>query len=85
VSVTVYVADGCPHCISLLKDLRRRRVTYVVVNLSAEPGRVAELAALTWERRLPVLVDHERCSVGFAGGSTAFADLGLAWPPDRAR
>jgi glutaredoxin len=85
VSVTVYVADGCPHCTALLEDLRRRRVGFVVVNLTVEPGRIAELAALTWERRLPVLVDHERCSVGFAGGSTPFADLGIVWPPGRAR
>jgi len=81
----VYVADGCPHCRSLQEDLRRRRVGFVVVNLTAQPDRVAELAALTWERRLPVLVDHERLSVGFGGGSTPFADLGIVWPPGRAR
>ena len=84
-SVTVYVADGCRHCTALLEDLRQRRVRFVLVNLTVEPERIAELAALTWERRLPVLVDHERCSVGFAGASTSFADLGLAWPPRRAR
>jgi glutaredoxin len=84
-SVTVYVADGCRHCEALLEDLRRRRVRFLVVDLTAEPGRVAELATLTWERRLPVLVDHERLSVGFAGGSTSFADLGIVWPPGRAR
>ena len=84
-SVIVYVADGCPHCRDLLEDLHRRHVGFVAVNLTLEPGRIAELAALTWERRLPVLVDHERCSVGFAGASTSFADLGLVWPPRRAR
>jgi glutaredoxin len=84
-SVTVYVADGCVHCRALIEDLRRRRVSFTVVNLSAEPGRLAELAALTWERRVPLLVDHERCSVGFAGGSTPLQDLGLTWPPARAR
>jgi glutaredoxin len=81
--ITAYVADGCPHCAALLEDLERRRVTFVAVNLSREPKRIAELAALTWERRLPVLVDHERCSVGFSGRSSSFADLGLAWPPPR--
>jgi glutaredoxin len=85
VSVTVYVADGCRHCGALVEDLRRRHVSFLLVNLTVEPGRIAELAVLTWERRLPVLVDHERCSVGFAGGSTAFADLGLARPPHRDR
>ena len=84
-SVTVYVADCCPYCRALVEDLERRHVSYFSVNLTREPERIAELAALTWERRLPVLVDHERCSVGFAGASTSFADLGLAWPPRRGR
>ncbi len=83
-TTTVYVAEGCGHCARLLEDLRRRRVACVVVNLTREPGRVAEVAALTWERRVPVVVDHERCSIGFAGGSSSFAEVGIAWPrPER--
>jgi glutaredoxin len=85
VSVTVYVADGCFHSATLLEDLRRRHVAFTVVNLTVEPGRIAELVSLTWERRLPVIVDHERCSVGFGGQSTAFSDLGIVWPPARGR
>jgi glutaredoxin len=81
VTLTVFVADGCPHCASLLTDLRRRNVPFHCVNLSREPQRVAEVAALTWERRVPVVVDHERCSVGFSGGSTPFEELGIAAPP----
>ncbi len=82
-SVTVFVADGCPHCAALLADLRRRRVSCEVVDLSREPSRLAELAALTWERRLPVTADHERCSIGFAGRSSSWAELGLSPPPRR--
>jgi glutaredoxin len=85
VSVTVYVADGCPHSARLLEDLRRRRVAFVVVDLTREPERVGEVAALTWERRLPVLVDHERFAIGFEGGSSSFADVGLVWPLRPAR
>jgi glutaredoxin len=85
VSVTVYVADGCLYSAALLEDLQRRHVAFTVVNLTQEPGRVAELVTLTWERRLPVVVDHERCSVGFGGRSTAFSDLGIVWPPGRGR
>ncbi len=75
------MADGCPYCEELLADLARRRVAAAVVNLSAEPGRVADLAAVTWERRVPVTVDHERCSVGFRGRSTALAALGIREEP----
>ncbi len=73
-TLVVYVADGCPHCRDLLADLARRRVAATVVNLSAAPERVVELAAFTWERRVPVTVDHERCSVGFRGRSTPLSD-----------
>jgi len=85
VTVMVYVADGCPHSAALLEDLRRRHVAFTAVNLTVEPGRIAELVTLTWERRLPVLVDHERCSVGFNGSSTAFADVGIVSPRGRGR
>ncbi len=75
--ITVYVADGCPHCAGLLADLKRRRVAFALVNLTREPARAAELAAATRERRLPAVVDHERCSIGFAGASSSLAELGL--------
>ncbi len=78
--MTVYVAEGCEHCARLLEDLQRRHVRFVAVNVTREPERIAEVRALTWERRLPVIVDHERCSVGFAGGSSSFAELGIVWP-----
>jgi glutaredoxin len=81
VSIRVYSADGCPHCARLLADLARRRVPFEEVNLSRAPERLAEIVALTWERRLPVVVDHERCSIGFEGSSSSFAELGLSWPP----
>lgn len=75
--ITVYVADGCPHCRALLADLARRRVPCITVNLSLEPARIEEITSLTWERRLPVVVDHERASVGFEGRSTPWSELGL--------
>jgi glutaredoxin len=77
VKVRVYVADGCPHCAALLADLRRRGVLFEEVNLSRARDRIGEVAALSWDRRLPLLVDHERCSVGFAGGSSTLEELGL--------
>lgn len=81
--IRVFVAPGCPHCAELLADLDRRRVHVEIVDLGAAPGRLAELLDLTWERRLPVIVDHERCSVGLFGRSTSLEDLGLTLPPGR--
>ena len=80
-TLVVYVADGCPHCRDLLADLARRRVAATVVNLSVSPERLAELTAATWERSVPVTIDHERCSVGYRGRSTSLDDLGIGEPP----
>ena len=79
-SITVYVAAGCPHSARLLSDLRRRAVRYEVVDLAADPARAAEVEALTWDRRVPVVVDHERFTVGFAGGSSTLEELGIEVP-----
>jgi len=76
-TLVVFIADGCPHSAAACEDLRRRGVRHLVVNLSREPAQISELRRHCWEHRLPVLVDHERVSIGFRGGSSTFAELGL--------
>jgi glutaredoxin len=76
-SVLVFTADGCPHCAALVDDFRGRGVAFREINLSREPAEMERLRALTWEHRLPVVVDHERVSIGFRGGSSSYAELGL--------
>ncbi len=76
-TVVVFTADGCPHSAALLQDLRRRGVRFREVNLSRDPEGMEELRRHCWEHRLPVVVDHERVSVGFAGRSSTFGELGL--------
>jgi glutaredoxin len=85
VRLTVYIAAGCPHCAALLADFEHRHVAVDVVDLTREPARTAEVLALTRTPRLPVVVDHERASIGFAGRSSTFAELGLAAEPARRR
>ena len=75
-SVLVYVIEGCPYCTLLLEDLKRRRVAHSVVNLTRFPVRLEEMVRLTWERRVPVVVDHERFTVGFGGGSSIAGEAG---------
>jgi len=75
--IIVFTADGCPHSRALCEDLRRRGVRFLEINLSREPERMTELRVHCWEHRLPVVVDRERVSIGFLGGSSTFAELGL--------
>ena len=79
-SITVYVAAGCPHCADLLADLNRRRVQHQCIDLSLAPERAGEVIALTWDRRVPVVVDHEVFTVGFGGRSSTLAELGIGAP-----
>jgi len=76
-TLVVYTADGCPHCAALVADLEARRVRFLEVNLSRDPQRISQLELLSWEHRLPVVVDHERVSIGFRGSSSTFAEVGL--------
>lgn len=76
-TLLVFTADGCPHSRAAVDDLRARNVRFREVNLSRDPSGIARLRSLCWEHRLPVIADHERVSIGFRGGSSTFADLGL--------
>jgi glutaredoxin len=76
-TILVFTADGCPHCRALRDDFDRRGVIYREINLSREPQEMARLRELSWEHRLPVVVDHERLSIGFRGSSSTYAELGL--------
>lgn len=76
-TLLVFTADGCPHCRAALDDLKARNVRFSEINLSRTPEEMDRLRALCWEHRLPVIADHERVSVGFRGGSSSFAELGL--------
>jgi len=76
-TLVVYTADGCPHSAALVRDLEARKVRFLEVNLTREPERLAELQRWSWEHRLPVVVDHERVSIGFRGGSSTFDEVGL--------
>ncbi len=76
-TVKVFTVNGCAACVALVDDFRRRGVDFEEINLSQSPERLEELRAASWEHRLPVVVDHERVSIGFSGRSSTFTDLGL--------
>lgn len=76
-TLLVFTADGCPHCRAVVEDFNARNVRFREINLSCEPGEMERLRALCWEHRLPVIADHERVSIGFRGGSSTFAELGV--------
>ena len=76
-SLLVFTADGCPHCRAVVEDFEIRGVRHKEINLSRQPEEMERLRSLCREHRLPIIADHERVSIGFRGGSSTFADLGL--------
>ena len=76
-ALLVFTADGCRHCRAVVEDFQARNVRIREINLSSEPGEMERLRSLCAEHRLPVIADHERVSIGFRGGSSTFAELGL--------
>ena len=76
-TLLVFTADGCRHCEALVADFRVRGVVFREINLSRHPEEMERLRKLSWEHRLPVIVDHERVSIGFRGGSSSYEAIGL--------
>ncbi len=75
--IRIFIAPGCPHSDALRADLERRNVRFIERDVSSEPEAMDELRSLSWEHRLPVVVDHERVTVGFNGQSSTFDELGI--------
>ncbi len=76
-AVVVYVVEACPHCRALIDDFTRRNVRFVVRDISQDEAALEQLMRLSWERRVPVVADHERLSFGYRGQSSSFEALGL--------
>lgn len=76
-TLLAFVHPECPVSRALLEDFERRHVRHTVVDVSRGDEAMDRLREWSWERRLPVIVDHERVSIGFRGDSTSFDRLGL--------
>ncbi len=75
--VVIFTAPGCPHSRAAVQDLQRRGVRFREVDVTREADGLERLEQLTWEHRLPVIVDHERVTIGWQGRSSTLAELGL--------
>lgn len=76
-TLQVYTHPRCPHSLALIKDFQHRGVVFIEFDLEAEPAAMEQLRAVCWEHRLPVVVDHERVSIGFRGKASTFEELDL--------
>jgi len=80
-TLQVFTHPDCDNSRALLEDFRRRGVVFVERDVTRDDRAMADLRAVCWEHRLPVVVDHERVSIGFRGRASTYRELGLEGGP----
>ncbi len=75
-TLQVFIHPRCPHSRALVEDFRRRGISFVEIDISEEEG-LQQLKEASWERKLPIILDHERLSIGFKGSFSTFSELGI--------
>ena len=66
--VTIYTKDGCPHCQAAREHFSKQKIQYTEINLSQDTGKIDELVKIAGVRKVPVIVEAGKVTVGFNGG-----------------
>lgn len=66
--VTIYTKNGCPYCSAAKERLANQGLKFIEINLSQYPDKIAELVSLSGHRKVPVIVDNGKVTVGLNGG-----------------
>jgi len=68
-AVTIYTKNGCPYCKAARESLKKQGLAFTEINISNNPDKIDELARLAGVRKVPVIVDGGKVTVGFDGGA----------------
>jgi len=67
-TVTIYGKDGCPYTGAARNDYARRGYTVEYFDVKKDSARLAELLKYSGgQRKVPVIVEDGRVTVGFGG------------------
>ena len=66
--VTIYTKTGCPYCAAACKYLEERGTPFQEINVSLQPDKKEELIKVSGGRKVPVIVEGGKVTVGFNGG-----------------
>lgn len=68
--VTIFGKDTCPYTQAARDDYARRGITFSYVNVKKNAADLDRMLAFSGGRReVPVIVDGDRVTIGFAGGT----------------
>ena len=66
--VLIYGKNGCPYTDAARDDYQARGVPFRYINVKKDPAELERMLALTkGQRRVPVIVDGGKVTVGFGG------------------
>ena len=66
--VLIYGKDGCPYTAAAREDHSQRKIAFEYVNVVADPARLKEMLKHSkGVRKVPVIVDGEKVTIGFNG------------------
>ena len=66
-AITIYTKTDCPHCKSAKEEFQSRNVRYTEINVSENPDKIEELVRVAGVRKVPVIVEEGRVTVGYKG------------------
>jgi glutaredoxin 3 len=68
--VLIFGKDSCPYTMAARDDCTARGVAFEYVNVKKNPAQLAEMLQHSGGRRVvPVIVDGDVVTIGFAGGT----------------
>ena len=67
-AITIYTKTDCPHCKAVKEEFQSRNVRYTEINVSENPDKIEELVRVAGVRKVPVIVEEGRVTVGYNGG-----------------
>jgi glutaredoxin 3 len=66
--VLIYGKNGCPYTDAARDDYQARGVAFRYINVKKDPAELERMLALTkGQRRVPVIVDQGKVTIGFGG------------------
>lgn len=66
-AVTIYTKTGCPHCTAAKMELSKKGIKFEEINVSQNPGKIAEMMRLSGGRKVPVVINEGKVTVGHNG------------------
>ena len=66
--VLIYGKDSCPYTVAARDDYQERGVPFRYINVKKNPAELEQMLALTkGQRRVPVIVEQGKITIGFGG------------------